>query len=278
MEPELARKAWRTLEPYHAFVYFSAQAAQNFAALGVDGQAGYFASRAAAMGPVTAPVVVATFFNFRPSLVEQAIPAAWAKASADAFIDARLTAVDVELRQMLGDGIDSPTLAEAAELASRAMDACTFEGRPLAGAHAAIPRPEEPHLALWHAVTVLREYRGDGHVAALVTEGFDACEALVSHAAAGPELPRVLLQATRGWTDEEWEAARARLEERGLVVGDDLTDAGRSARVRVEDDTDRRALAPWRAIGPEGVARLREVVRPLSKAIVASGAIGLPAR
>src|SRR3954452_18989241 len=109
----LARKMWRTLEPVHGMIYFAPSASAAYADLGVKGQAGYFASRAAAMGPVPADVVIATFYNFHPSVVRQAIPSAWETAPPARWIDARLTAADVALREVLGDdAIGSPEMAE----------------------------------------------------------------------------------------------------------------------------------------------------------------------
>ena len=232
MDAVLARKMWRTLEPYHGLVYFTPHATRAYAALGIRGQAGYFASRAAPMGPVPAGVVVATFYNFDPEIVRAAIPAAWSAASPADLVAARLGAIDRALRDVLGDdAVASPEVVEAATLARRAAAGCTPEGRPLFAAHAELAWPDEPHLALWHAVTVLREFRGDGHVAALVTEGLDGCEALVTHgAAAGGNPPAAILQATRGWSDAAWAAAGDRLRDRGLLDRDDALDTRRGDR------------------------------------------------
>jgi len=218
--------------------------------------------------------VVATFFNFRPSLVHAGIPEVWAIASPKIISAARLEGADRQLRETLGEAtIVSPEMVEAADLARVAVEACRPEGRPLFAGHLGLAWPEEPHLALWHAATLLREYRGDGHIAALVAEGFDAVEALVTHGAAGDNLvPSPVLKLTRGWTDEEWDAGRERLIERGwLTTTDELTEAGQAARQRVEDVTDARSAAPYQHLGEEGSDRLRALVRPFSKAIVASG-------
>jgi len=275
MTPTLARKMWRTLEPYHGFIYFTRRASEAYAALGISGQDGYFASRAAAMGAVDAEVVIATFFNFNPDLVRTAIPAAWDKASPDALVAARRDAADRALRASLGDDIvASDEMVAAAELARRATEGCSPEGRPLYAAHAALPWPDEPHMALWHGITVLREFRGDGHVAALVIEGLDGCEALWTHGAAGDGMVAAeVLRRTRGWPDAAWEAAAGRLRDRGWL-GDDgtLTAEGSAVRQRIEDTTDELAMAPWRLLGQEDSDRLRALVRPWSKAIVASDA------
>jgi hypothetical protein len=279
VDPVVARKMWRTLEPYHGLVYFTPHATAAYAALGVTGRAGYFASRAAPMGAVSAPVVIATFYNFSPALVRRAIPAAWDAATPGDLLAARLDAVDRALHDAIdADDLASPDVAEAVALVRRACDACTPEGRPLYAGHADLAWPEPPHLALWHGTTLLREHRGDGHVAALVTEGIDGCEALVTHGAdPTAPVPGEVLQRTRGWDDAAWAAAGDRLRDRGLLDGGGaLTEAGAEVRARIERVTDERALAPWRALGDDGATRLRSIVRPFSKAIVAGGLLSGP--
>lgn len=271
MDATLARKMWRTLEPYHGMIYFSPHAAEAYRALGVVGQRGYFASRSAPMGAVTGEVVVATFFNFDPALVHQAFPSAWEAAPPSTWIEARLGAVDTSLREVLGDDVvESAEVAEAAELARRATEGCSSPGRPLYAGHASLAWPTEPHLVLWHAITLLREFRGDGHIAALVDEGLDGCEALVTHGADG-SVPASILQSTRGWSDEAWAAASSRLAARGWLDGDTATAAGVAARQRIEDRTDELAMGPWRVLGADDADSLRRLVRPLSKAISESG-------
>lgn len=273
----LARKMWRTLEPFHGLIYFTPRAGEAYGSLGIQGRAGYFASRAAALGPVPAEVVMATFFNFHPALVRAAIPAAWDAASPADLLDARRHAVDLALRDSLGDDVvASDDMRTAAALAREASTACTPDGRPLYAAHAALAWPDEPHLVLWHAITLLREFRGDGHVALLVTEGLDGCEALVTHGAAsdggvGPDV----LRLSRGWSTEEWAAAVERLRARGWLDADGgLTAEGTEARDRIETRTDELAMAPWQRLGEDSCALLRSLVRPWSKAIVASGTFG----
>lgn len=278
MEPLMARKMWRTLEPYHGLIYFVHEAAAAYEALGITGRDGYFASRVAAMGAVPAEVVIATFYNFNPDLVRPAFPRAWDTTSPAALVAARLSAADGALRRILGDAIDSPGVNRAAELARVAADACTLEGRPLFAAHASLSWPTAPHLALWHAVTLLREFRGDGHLAALVDADVRGIDALVMHAASG-EVPRSVLQTTRGWSDEAWGASVQRLADRGLVEADgSFTSAGAALRQHVEDRTDVLAMAPWIALGAERCDELRGIVRPLSKTIAASGTFGFSSR
>src|SRR5258708_29431334 len=138
---------------------------------------GYFGSGAAALGPVSANIVAATFYNFPPRMVARAIPDAWRLASPEQILAARYASADAALRRLLGDQIASSEIAEAARLARTAAEGCEVAGRPLFPAHAALPWPDVPHLALWHAATLLPEYRGDRHVASLLAGGADGCGA-----------------------------------------------------------------------------------------------------
>jgi len=265
----LARKTWRTLEPLHGMIYFVPEAAEAYQRLGITGRTGYFASRAAPMGAVAAELVVATFFNFNPDLVHAAIPRAWDIATPEALVNARLAAVDSAFRRVLGDEVlESRSMARAAELARGLAETAgtQVEGRPLSAAHADLAWPDAPHLALWHAQSILREYRGDGHVALLLTHGLSGIDALVTHAAAG-DLPAGALRSTRGWSDEQWDAAAGSLRGRGwLAEGDDLvfTDWGAAQRQEIEDQTDALAAGPYASLGEDGCAELRALARPWS--------------
>ena len=267
------RKMWRTLEPVHGMIYFAPEATAAYAAIGLA--EGYFASRAAPMGAVPAEVVIATFFNFNPALVRRSVPACWSIASPTAILEARLSGADEALRRILGPSIESPEMEEAATLARAACDAdLSPAGRPLYAGHASLPWPEAPHLVLWHAISRLREYRGDGHVALLVGAGLTGIEALVIHAGTG-EVPRAALQSSRAWSDDQWAAGVQSLVARGWATPDGaLTTAGLAHRAAVEDGTDQLALAPWSHLGLDGCDRLRFLVRPFSKAVVAAGTFG----
>lgn len=279
VDPAEARRTWRSLEAVHGMIYFTPEAPPRYADVGItSGRTGYFASRSAAMGAVGAEVVVATFYNFHPALVRRAMLDVWDVTSPAAVLGARLAAVDASLRLAFGDELlASRELADAATLLRRAAEvACAHpEGRPLFAGHAQLDWPDEPHLALWHAQTLLREFRGDGHIAALTIEGLSGLEALVSHAASG-DVPAAALQATRAWTDDEWAAAVEELARRGLVDSDGaFTEAGRAQRARIEDLTDRLAAAPWAALGTERCAELRALGRVLSQRIVDAGLLAI---
>ncbi len=271
---------WLSLEPYHAMIYFAPEGSEEYTALGLEGMGqGYFAARAAAMGPVPAEVVTATFYNFHPALVASTIPAAWDITSPAEVLAARYRAVDRALRRLLpAEVLAGPAVAEAASLARTATEGCTPQGRTLYAAHASLPWPEEPHLALWHAIALLREFRGDGHIAAMVTQQMGPLTAIVLHGATG-EFPVQLLKLTRAWPEAEWEAEVARLQALGWLDADEqLTDAGTTGRRAVEDATDAAAVPPWEHLGATGCARLLELVAPLSQAIVDAGGAGFMLR
>ncbi|MYX59821.1 hypothetical protein GTZ89_30335, partial [Streptomyces sp. SID8382] len=152
-------------------------------------------------------------------------------------------------------------------------------GRPLAAANGALDFPDKPVERLWHATTLLREHRGDGHVAALVAAGLDGCEALVLRSAM--DLLRTELQPHRGWTDQEWEAATRRLTDRGLLAPDGAaTEAAHELLRTAETATDRAAERPWRPLGPEEVTALVRLLTPLATACATAlrfpNPIGLP--
>jgi hypothetical protein len=267
--PLLARKTWRTVEPLHGMIYFVPEAAEAYERLGITGRGGYFASRAAPMGAVAAELVIATFFNFNPDLVRAAIPRAWDITTPGDLVNARLAAVNGAFRRVLGyEVLESPAMARAAELARGLADKAgtLVEGRPLCAGHVDLPWPDAPHLVLWHAQSILREYRGDGHVALLLTHGLSGIDALVTHAASG-DAPSGVLRATRGWSDERWDAAVSSLQGRGwLAEGDDLalTEWGAAQRLEIEDQTDSLAAAPYATLGDDGCAELRTLTRPWS--------------
>ncbi len=279
--PGMARRVFRRAEPIHGMIYFTPHGADAYAEVGITHQRmTYFASRSAAMGPVSAETVIATFFNFNPVIIHQAIPAAWEIATPAQVLAARLVAVDRSLRQAWGDDVGSPQVREAAGLARRAAERAAGrpQGRALFAGHAALPWPDEPHLVLWHAQTLLREYRGDGHVALLFTEGLDGLGALITHAATGG-IPAEALRTTRAWSEQEWAAGVERVRDHGWLAdgpGLALSEAGLRRRQSIEDRTDQLAVYPYEAIGGQGCQRLAELTATLSAAVMAAG-LGFPA-
>ena len=275
MDPRLAGRAARSFEPLHALGYFAPEVDAQVAGVGVrKGRGTYFASRSAAMGRVGAGPVAATFYVFNPSLVAHFIPAAWEAASPEDVVAARYRGVSAAYARLLGDeALASDEVSEAADLARAATAGCTVAGRPLYAAHADLDWPSEPHLVLFHALTLIREHRGDGHVAALIGADLSGIEALVTHTATGKGFTQPAAQATRGWSDEEWSAAVAGLAARGLMTSaGELTDEGLALRTAVERQTEKNAVSSWDALGEAATQRLTELCRPLVITALTNGA------
>ncbi|MGK5671447.1 SCO6745 family protein [Micromonospora sp. URMC 106] len=270
---------WTHFEPVHAVTYFHPRARTAFEAVGLRGfWRGYFAGRAAPLGPVDAAPVVASFFNFAPHTVARALPAVWRLATPQEALRARLTGAVQALAELTYE-LPESHLVEAADLLEAAAAEVEPAGRVLGAANAALPRGEYPLARLWQAATTLREHRGDGHVGALVAADLDPVETLAWRVAVG--MPQLNLLG-RGWTEEQWAAARARLAERGwLTAGGEATERGRARFEAIEDATDAAAARPWRTLGRERADRLRELLEPIAVAahsvIPEGNPIGLPA-
>ncbi|MGW1274938.1 SCO6745 family protein, partial [Streptomyces sp. NPDC002491] len=169
--------------------------------------------------------------------------------------------------------LGSAQMAEAARLALRAAEAGERGARPLFSAHADLPVPDEPHLAYWHAATLLREHRGDGHLAVLMSAGLDGLEAMVTHTATGRGMTPTWVSNSRGWSRDDWNAAVDRLRARGILDdGGELTERGVTLREDIEQETDRLDRAPYERLGADGVARLTELGTAFARAALAAGA------
>ncbi|WP_217142327.1 hypothetical protein [Streptomyces sp. AC627_RSS907] len=275
LDARAARRCHNALNSLHSTHYFSPDLGRELGALGVtDPRAVNFAVRAAALGPVGAGAVTAAFYNYKHELVARHVPAVWETVTPQQALAARARAVDATLRRLLGeDALTSAEMSEAAGLALRAAEGCSRGARPLYSAHADLPVPEEAHLAFWHAATLLREHRGDGHLAVLMAADLDGLEALVTHTATGRGIAPKWVLSTRGWTREEWDAATDRLRDRGLL--DDagaLTERGAALRDEVERETDRLDAAPYAHLGTQGVARLTELSTAFARTALGAGA------
>lgn len=286
------RRAWAALEAVHVPAYFSPESREEYKAIGLRPALAYFPVRAAAMGAVPAEVVEATFYVFAPSVVRLVVPECWDSVTPERVLDARHRSVSRTLHRLLDPVVESvgpDVLDDAVDLARRACEGLVAPGRPLYAGHASLSWPDDPLMRLWHAATLVREHRGDGHVAALVTYGLGPLEAMVTSLLAGSVVTESFLRRSRGWTDAQWDAARGALAERGLVEravettvenavdgsGGSwrLTDAGRDLRAAVETATDRGVQSAWQHLGLEGTRRLASLLRPFSAAVTESGAL-----
>jgi hypothetical protein len=275
-----ARALWEVVEPYHALVYFAPEARSTFEDVGLRGfWRGYFAGRASPLGLVGPDVVTAIFFGFHPDFVARAIPDVWDRCAPVEALDARLAAVDAAVRSHLDAAIVADVARAALPELRRLAMSGDPAGRPLYAANRALDEPDDPHLALWHLATLVRERRGDGHIAALVARDIAPVEAhLLRIAVSG--LPLESVAPYRGWTDDDWDAAAASLRTRGwLDAAGRATPAGRVVHDGVERDTDAAALPPDAepAAVAQVVARLAPVASTLADDVVPyPNPIGLP--
>jgi hypothetical protein len=270
----LARSAHDATNLLHSLIYFVPETEQQLTSVGLRaGRMCYFAGRSAPMGAVSGGVVAATFYNFSPSLVARSIPAAWELASPDVVIGARFAAADAALTRLLGpEVIGSQDMIALADLLRDAASACSPEGRPLYAGHAEVKWPEAPHLVMWHAASLLREHRGDGHIWALGCAGLSGIEALVTHCATGTGFTPELARATRGWSQDEWDSAVGGLAARGLLDEQGgLTAAGQELRAQVEDQTDRLAASPWHHLGEQRAGEVVRIGKAMTRVVLKAG-------
>jgi hypothetical protein len=207
-EPKLARRFFDRFEPVHAVTYFSPESRAAFDGLGYRGfWMGYFAGRSAPLGVVPTEVVSAMFYNFAPGRVAKALPAAWEVAPPGSALRAREDSAVATLRRY---GLTDDGVRPAADLAAKAARHAPLDGRPLFAANAALPWPFEPLATLWHATTLLREQRGDAHVAVLAASGLSGRESNVLHAAAG-RVPAEMIMRSRDYDEDQWRDYRISL-------------------------------------------------------------------
>lgn len=274
-----ARAMWTLFEPIHVVTYFDPLALERLSAAGLRGfWRGYFAGRSAPLGPVGAAPVIAAFFSFAPRMVSRALPEVWTMASPEQTLTARVEGAVAALTRLVPH-TPVAQITEAADLLQSAVAVLDPAGRVLGAANAALPAYDDPYARMWQAATTLREHRGDGHIAALVAADIGPLEVLALRC--GRDLSREAMQPARGWTDEEWAAAQARLVRRGWLDGEGrATEQGCAAFDAAEAATNVAAEAPWAALGPTAVQRLTELLRPIAAAcrtvVPPANPIGLP--
>lgn len=270
-EPILARRLFDRIEPVHAVTYFAPEARSELDGLGYRGfWMGYFAARSAPFGVVPAEVVTAAFYNFAPHRVAKALPAAWDIAAPDEALRARQRSAVAALRRY---GVTDDGAADAADLAAKASAHSDIGGRPVYAANRSLGWPDEPLARLWHAATLLREHRGDGHVAVLTAEGVSGRECNVLHAAAG-RVPEEMIKRSRDYDDEQWESHREALERRGLLdAAGELTPSGRALKQHIEDTTDALALPTLDVLDDSELETLFRALTPITRLTVAGGDI-----
>jgi hypothetical protein len=269
-EPKLARRFLDRYEPIHGVTYFAPEVRKALDGLGYKGYwMGYFAARSAPLGQVPPEVVTAIFYNFASSRVAKALPAAWAIAGPEEALRVRRETAVAVLRRY---GIESDeNVTTAAKLLAKAAREAPLCGRPLFAANSALPWPEDPLGALWHATTLLREHRGDTHTAVLSAAGVTGRECNVLHSASGA-IPRDYIAATRDYDDEEWHSHEQSLAARGLLADDgSITAAGRELKDHIESKTDELALSVLDVLSDDEVETLFHTLTPITRVVVEAG-------
>lgn len=277
------------LNSFHSAMYFSETVGREYAKHGLEpGVEGNLAGRSAPLGRVNARVVSAAYYNYSHAFLSTQFPKLWDTASPETMVQARFDAVAAFMAELFDSREDIALLTEAATQVATAVEPVLanmdFSGRVLAQATADALTAHKPNTAferLWGVATIAREFRGDGHVASLVTTGVPGIDALMLDVATGASFKPRAAQKTRGYTDEEWKAAQSRLAEAGLItVGEDergfdlpaITDAGRDLKEQVEQLTDGTVAAAWSVLSDEEIEALVSPSRSLIKVLAQSGA------
>ncbi|HEX4087568.1 MAG TPA: hypothetical protein VHZ33_02565 [Trebonia sp.] len=270
--PAAARRFHQLVEPIHLVTYSADEPTDALTALGLRNYwDGYFAGRAAPLGRVPAEVVHAVFYNFADGEAARHIPRVWATLTPEAALAARERGSVAALRRILGDLADDPGLARAADLATRAATGAPTEGRTLYAALRALPVPDEPVARLWHAATLLREHRGDGHIAALVAAGIGGTQAHVLHALS-ENIPAEKFGRVHHLAADRLARVVDGMRARGLVDAEGwLTDVGRTAKERIESVTDELAAPAYASLEPSELDQLAADLTPISAALDAAG-------
>ncbi len=267
-----ARRLRNALEPLAANVYFAKEAHDRYTEMGLDYFGGYFCSRSACMGRLTGEAVTAIFGVFSPDAVIPAVTKGWATTDPETILAARQAGATESLSRILSEANDGALPAgieRATEVLRQGIEATTPNGHAIHAGLRSLGWPGDPVGDLWRAADLLREYRGDAHNAAWVAGGVDAVEiTLLTELWWG--IPLNSYAWTRGWTDDQRAAAVARLQDRGLLDGETLTDAGREVREAIEAATDSGDDTVLAALGDD-YDELLALTRPWAKAVVASG-------
>lgn len=268
----VARRLFELTEPICLVSFFAPEPTDSMASLGFSSYwDGYFAGRSAPLGRVPAEVVHAAFYSFTAGEVARHIPQVWDTTTPGAAHAAREQGCVAALRRILGDLVETPGLRRAAELLARASTSVPTEGRVMYAGLRALPMPEEPLTRLWHAANMLREHRGDGHVAALVWERVGGTEAHVLSALDSGIHPAESFGRIHHLPRARLVEVMDGLRDRGLIdVSGRLTAAGRATKDRIETLTDALAEAPYAALEPLELDQLVALLEPVAGRLVAA--------
>jgi hypothetical protein len=233
---------------------------------------GYFAGRSAPLGRVPAEVVHAAFYNFAEGEAARHVPRVWDRTTPEAAHAARQRGCAAALVKILGQRARTAELGRAADLLAKAATSAPTNGRVMYAGLRALPMPDEPVVRLWHAANMLREHRGDGHIAALLAEQVGGTEAHILGALAAGIYPAESFGRVHHLPQERLDAVMQGLRDRGLLdEHGHLTQAGRETKDRVEALTDRLAEAPYNGLDQAELDELVALLEPIAKRLDAVG-------
>ncbi len=267
----MARRMFELVEPIGLIPYSADDPNETMFALGFTNYWDtYFAGRAAPLGLVPAAVVDALFYNFAPGEVARHIPKVWRTTTPEAAIAARRAGCAKALRRILGARVDDAAFARTTELLLKAATGAPYEGRPMYAALRSLPIPDDVVTRLFHAASLLREHRGDGHIAALMSEGVGGLEAHVL-LALDMDMPAEKFGRIHHLPAAQIEAVVDAMRDRGLIGGDGwLSAEGRAVKQRVEALTDDLAAPPYECLEPAERDELIAALEPIAAALIAA--------
>jgi hypothetical protein len=270
---QLSHALWAAGEPFVLGILFTPEGRTALTDLGVRPEAGYFAVRAAPLGRASSAVAAAAFHGFPAAMIGAILTPVWDHVAPGDVIAAHQGSIPLTAARVYGDTIDGAQVSRLADLLTTLVADLDTAGRPLAAGNQAVEAPSEPWARFWQASTTLREYRGDGHIAALVSADLNVVESLVLTAAwAAGHIDTTLLRSSRRLSDEAWKRATDDLAARNLLTADgDLTDEGRAVRDDIEDRTDQAATRPWSKLTPERGTELYGLLTTLSRGLIDAG-------
>jgi len=262
----VARQMWESVERYHQLCYWAPEVREEGTRAGLKGfWMNYFATRVAPLGAVSPETVESLFFYYSPSRIGRAIPDAWNYATPEEILAARYRGMDQAIQRELGSLVEGDEVIRAVQITRDVIGEIDGTGRTLYAGWNSLPWPEPPHLALWHACTVLREHRSGSHLIALASEGLDGPESVITQVAVD-EAPAEWIQHEAGWADEAVQEAKTRLRGKGWLDADDrATPQCYEGRTRIEEITDRLDGQHWEQIGSEKCDELASVLGVLNQ-------------
>ncbi len=262
----LLRQIWATLEKLHIVTYFVRECRDAYKSLGVENVwSRYFAGRAAPMGRVTYETIVATFYNFSPSMVKEHAESVWEAAGPESFVSARFRGADNALQRLLGEYINFPEIGTVPSLVYDIALKGSPEGKPIYSANLGVSVPDKLHLKLFHAATLVREYKGDIHNSILLSSDVSGLQAHILLSSIG-HMSKEKVLSSRGWSEQQWLMDQRNLQSRGLLGEDGLlSQDGLAFRVEIEGKTETLAAKLWDNLDDKALGEINESLSPLNR-------------